>query len=130
MLPIALLAASTAAQSQSRKEIYELQERCGKSAAEAFEKDFPKADRNGLEFFENSYNVRLNKCIMLENSTMVTRDQGKTGSMKILMLVDVHGNKVLGSFTGMNCEVQEAKCRNEQEFRALIKPFMEEQPAR
>lgn len=42
---------------QSRKEIYELQERCGKSAAETFEKDFPKEDRKGLEIYENHYNV-------------------------------------------------------------------------
>jgi hypothetical protein len=126
-LPILLLATTMAAQSQSRKEIYELQERCGKSAAEMFEKDFPKDERKGLENFENNYNVRLNKCFILEENTMINRDQGKVYSSKLLTLIDVHANKVVGSFSPLNCDVQEAKCRTEQEFRALIRPYMDDQ---
>jgi hypothetical protein len=114
----ALLAASVAAHSQSRKEIYELQERCGKSAAEMFDRDFPKEDRKGLEVYENSYNVRLNKCFILEENTLTTPDQGKTYQTKLLTLVDVQGNKVYGSFSPLNCDVQETKCRTEQESDA------------
>lgn len=126
---VALLTAQVA-HGQSRKEIYELQERCGKSAAAMFEKDFPKEDRKGLELFENNYNVRLNRCFLLEENTMTTRDQGKTYQSKLLTLIDVHGNKIYGSFSPINCDVQELKCRNEQEFRALIKPYMEDQAVR
>ena len=126
ILPVALLVTSVAAHGQSRKEIYELQERCGKSAAAMFDKDFPKEDRKGLESFENNYNVRLNKCFLLEENTMITRDQVKTYQTKLLTLVDVHGNKVYGSFSPLNCDVQESKCRTEQEFRALIRPFMQD----
>ena len=89
----ALLAPSITAHSQSRKEIYELQERCGKSASEMFDRDFPKEDRKGLEVYENSYNVRLNKCFMLEENTLTTRDQGKTYQTKLLTLVDVQGKR-------------------------------------
>lgn len=121
-----VLMAGLSANGQSRKEVYELQERCGRSAAEVFDKDFPKEDRKGLETFENNYNVRLNKCFMLQENTIMTRDQGKTYSTKLLTLIDVHGNKVYGSFSSLNCDVQEKKCRTEQEFRALIRPFMEE----
>jgi hypothetical protein len=85
--------------SQSRKEIYELQERCGKTAAEMFDRDFPKDDRKGLEVFENNYNASLNKCFLLEENTMITRDQGKTYTSKLLTLIDVNGNKVYGSFS-------------------------------
>jgi len=121
-LPVPLVAAH----GQSRKEIYELQERCGKSATEMFDRDFPKEDRKGLEVFENHYNVRLNKCFILEENTLITREQGKTYQTKLLTLDDVQDNKVDGSFSSLNCDVQETKCRNEQEFRALIRPYMED----
>jgi hypothetical protein len=42
VISLTVLAVTCAnAQGQLRKEIYELQERCGKRAAELFEKDFP-----------------------------------------------------------------------------------------
>jgi hypothetical protein len=125
ILLTALLVTSAAAQSQSRKEIYELQEQCGKSAAEMFDRDFPKEDRKGFVTFENHYNVRLNKCFMLEENTLTTRDQGKTYREKLLTLADVQDNKLYGSFSSLNCDVQETKCHSEQEFRALVRPYME-----
>jgi hypothetical protein len=91
-----------------------------------FDKDFPKEDRKGLENFENHYNVRLNKCFMLEENTLITRDQGKTYTSKLLTLVDVHGNKAVGSFSPLNCDVQEKKCRGEDEFKVLIRPYMDD----
>ncbi len=65
---------------------------------------------------------------MLEENTLTTRDQGKTYQTKLLTLVDVQGNKVYGSFSPLNCDVQETKCRTEQEFRVLIRPYMDDQP--
>ncbi len=121
-----LLVTGMSAYGQSRKEIYELQERCGKRAEEIFEKDFPTSERKGLELFENHYSVRLNKCFMLEINTLMIRDAGKTTSSKFLTLVDVNDNKVYGSFSPLECEVQGKTCRSEQEFRALIRPFMED----
>lgn len=126
---IALLAFAMmtgAASAQNRKEIYELQERCGKRAEQIFEKDFPLGDRKGLERFENHYNVRLNRCFMLEENTMITKDAGKSYTMKLLTLVDVNDNKIYGSFSPLNCDVQNTTCKSEQEFRALIRQFMED----
>jgi hypothetical protein len=115
------------AQGASRKEIYELQERCGRRAEQLFEKDFPKGDRKGLEAFENHYNVRLNRCFMLEENTSFTKDaSGKTYKSKFITLVDVNDNKVYGSFSPINCDVQNVTCKSEQEFRAIIKPVMDE----
>lgn len=111
---------------QTRSEIYNLQERCGKRAAEMFDRDFPKTDRKGVEIFENHYNTRLNRCFMLEENTIVTSDQGKTYKAKLLTLVDVNDNKVYGSFSPLNCDVQERKCSSENEFRALIKSFLQD----
>jgi len=114
ILLISLLVPLVAAHGQSRKEVYELQERCGKSATEMFDRDFPKEDRKGLEVFENHYNVRLNKCFILEENALITGDQGRTYQTKLLTLGDVQDNKVYGSFSSLNCDVQETKCRSEQ----------------
>jgi len=123
---IAVWAMTVSAQAQSRKEIYELQERCGRRAEQIFEKDFPVGERKGLELFENHYSVRLNRCFMLEENTMITTDAGKTYKMKMLTLVDVNDNKIYGSFSPINCDVQNATCKSEQEFRSLIRQFMED----
>ena len=123
----ALVATCVYAHGQSKKEIYELQERCGKRAAEVFEKDFPKNERKGLEVYENHYSVRLNKCFLLEDNTTYLKVEGKTTTSKILFLIDVNDNKVYGRFLdAFNCEVQEKPCSSEQEFRALIRPYMED----
>jgi len=54
-----------------------------------------------------------------------TRDQGKTYTIKTLSLVDVQDNKSYGEFSPLGCDVQEQKCRTEQEFRTLVRPYME-----
>jgi len=123
---VTVLATSVYAYGQSRKEIYELQERCGKRAVELFEKDFPPADRKGLENFENHYSVRLNKCFMLEDNTLFSSDNGKNYQSRFMALVDVNDNKTVGSFNSLSCDVGEKKCRSEQEFKALIRPYMED----
>jgi hypothetical protein len=125
-LGVAMLGANVCAYGQIRKEIYDLQERCGKSATELFDRDYPKDQRNGLTNFENHHNVRLNKCFMLEDSTTVTHDQGKAFTYRFLALIDVQDNKVYASFDSLACEVQGKKCGTEEEFRTLIRPLMEE----
>ncbi len=122
----ALVTICVPAHSQSRKEIYDLQERCGKRAAEIFDKDFPKDDRKGLEDFENHYSVRFNKCFMLETNTIITQTEGKTTSLKWLTLFDVNDNKVYGSFGLLTCDVQGKTCHSELEFRNFIRPYMED----
>ena len=122
-----LLATSAAGQGLSRKDIYELQERCGHSARELFDRDFPKEDRKGLENFTNHYNVRLNKCFLLEENTTFLRGEGKSKKIKTMSLVDVQDNKSYGDFSPFGCDVQEQKCRTEQEFRALIRPYVEDE---
>lgn len=121
-----LLTNNVAVHAQGRREIYELQERCGKRAEQIFEKDFPADARKGSEGFENHYNVRLNRCFMLEENTIISTDQGKTYSTKLLTLIDINDNKIYGSFSPLNCDVRETKCHSELEFRALIRPLMEE----
>jgi hypothetical protein len=126
ILSVLLVVTCVPAYAQSRKEIYELQERCGKRAAEVFDKDNPKEDRKGLEDFENHYSVRLNKCFILEMNTTYSQVEGKSLKTRVLNLIDVNDNKLYGSFSPLNCDVQDKTCHSEQEFRALVRPFMED----
>jgi hypothetical protein len=123
------------AQAQSLKEKYELSERCGKQAAERFEKEwgtgfFDHTDgRQTTSDYEHHYNSRLHKCIYLE-----IRDTSKGGKppLRMLNLLDLHEKRTIGRYSKMEgdaflvCSVEEKRCKSEEEWRALIKPFMED----
>ena len=77
---VALLLFGTASQAQPNKEQYELQERCGKRAAEFFAKAWASEVSNTASGqtranYENHYNSRLNKCIYLEISNSFQRGE-------------------------------------------------------
>jgi hypothetical protein len=59
---------STYVSAQPNKQLSELQERCSRQAAEAFQREYgPGADRQDEQFnYENHYCARLNKCFFLE----------------------------------------------------------------
>jgi hypothetical protein len=125
LLSLVLLASG--AQAQSLKENYELSERCGKRAEEVFAR--AKAETTGLTIaadnYENHYNSRLNKCFYLESH--------ERGAMRSLMLIDLNDHKEMGAYIGQSsvqdpikCVLQGKQCKSEEEWRALIKPFMED----
>jgi hypothetical protein len=63
-----LLCFSTYASAQPNKELYELQERCGKRAAEVFKREYSPpvakiADGQMTFNYENHYSARLNKLL-------------------------------------------------------------------
>ena len=89
-------------------------------------KTFQSLSEKVLNNFENHYNIRLNRCFILEENTTLTKDMGKSYSIKILTLIDVNDNKSYGSFSPPSCEVQNVPCKSEQEFRSLIRQFMED----
>lgn len=122
------------AHSQPDKVAYELQERCGKQAAQTFQKEWGgnvvnTKDGQMLANYESHYSPRLNKCFYLEISTVYQRVNNKMTSFKSLRLFDLNENKEYGSFLdglGLACEVQGKLCGSEAEWRELAKPFMEE----
>src|SRR5215475_4186421 len=66
-----LVGFSTNIGAQPNKELYELQERCSKRAAEVFKREYsPGANsKDGRLFsYENHYSARANKCFFLEIS--------------------------------------------------------------
>jgi hypothetical protein len=117
----------TGAQAQSLVDKYELSERCGKRAAEIFKKG--QEETTGLTIaadnYENHYNSHLNKCFYLEIH--------ETSETKSLTLFDLNDHKEIGSYVGgidiqrpVKCALQDKRCESEHEWRALIKPFMED----
>jgi len=133
-LAIALLGLvlATGAQAQSPKE-KELIERCGKQAEEAFEKRLKsEVSQEGHQITwgrENHYNSRLKKCLFLEAREDVERG---VRERKQLKLIDLQDNREIGVYVFIYrqsttaCSVQGKECTNEEEWRALIKPFMED----
>ena len=126
---------ATEAETQSAEE-NGLSERCGKQAAEAFAKEWEAPDYNSvakaMANYENHYNSRLNKCFYFLTTT------GKSGT-KIMALFDLNENNENNENKGYGLYVstEEAKepiqsyvetsdCKTEEEWRALIKPFMED----
>src|SRR5262245_10551458 len=130
-----LVGFSTNIGAQPNRELYELQERCSKRAAEIFKREYrPGANsKDGrLCSYENHYSARANKCFFLEIS--VAYEKGKSTGYKFMRLLDLNDNNEYGRYF-MNdlylagpfpCDVQGTVCRSESEWRQLLKPFMED----
>jgi len=130
------LVLATGAQAQTAKEKSELSEQCGKQAKELFEKERGTgvsnlADGWQINNYENHYNFRLNKCFYLETSNIWHRDK-PAPSDKLMKLLDLHENRQIAIYSKIErnafvaCLVQDKQCKSEEEWRALIKPFMED----
>ena len=129
-MKLAMIAASLilagSAQAQSLKEKYELSERCGKRAEETFARDWKKPP-SGEVNYEAHYNARLNKCFYVEIMNFLQK--GKV--QRSLALYDLHENRQIGWYSGWGdstlwCRVQERFCKTEKEWRAFVKPLMED----
>jgi hypothetical protein len=74
---------TTYVSAQPNKEVYQLQERCGKRAAEVFEREYGSPllnDKDGqtLLNYENHYSAGLNKCFSFWKSPCRMNGKGKT----------------------------------------------------
>jgi hypothetical protein len=126
-------ARATVAQAQTAK--YDLQERCGKFAAEVFAKEwgtgFSKSD-NGqtITDYRNHYNFRLNKCFYLELSRIEPRSKDER-PFSSSRLFDLYARTEIATYQQLgdevvSCDVQGKECQTVLEYQALIKPFMED----
>ncbi len=136
LIAATLAAAVLPVQAQTAREKYELQERCGRRAAEVFAKEWGSGISNTKDGgqiignYENHYNSRLNKCFYLEMSDSYQRGKAP---FRLLRLFDINENREIGTYAktqaeafGLSCVVQEKQCLSEEEWRALIRPFMED----
>jgi hypothetical protein len=84
MLALALASLAATAVAEPNKELYELQERCGKRAAEFFGREYGNgtttiADGSRLlANFENHYNGKLNKCFVCLKTTQYLKSEKGT----------------------------------------------------
>jgi hypothetical protein len=118
------------AHAQPDKLLYELQDRCGKRAAEVFEKRYAEIskdrDSHSTVDYENHYSARLNKCFF------VLKLSSFSDSIRGLVLIDLNENREIGSFSiaepihDWKCRFQGRNCRSEQEWRELARPFLED----
>lgn len=122
------------------KDEYELQERCGKRAEELFKKEYDGyivSNETGtmISNYTNHYNRKLNKCFILVTQTFISKDKEtreKLGISTETNLVDINENRPYGHFFKFSqggltvCEVLGKHCSSQNEWDALVKPYMEE----
>lgn len=106
---------------------YMLSEKCGKSAREHFK--FTGLD-DPFSGYENHYNTKLNKCFSVVHHTSV--DSMTKSNFHTRELVDINENKIYGQFFRRDldkpsiCNVNSKKCQSIDEWKGLIKPYMEQ----
>jgi hypothetical protein len=131
----------------SKRQAYELSERCGKTAGEEFRREWKQGLVNTktgqmLASFTNHYNSRLNKCFYLLRITHFTKKKsaGDRATMNLSMtLADINEGKEFGNYFGAptgamkpvtghpyDCKVLDKLCSSEAEWEALVKPYMED----
>ena len=103
------------------KEQYDLNDKCGKQSEE-WSKSYQKKYPSDKFTCKNHFNKRLNKCFVL-----VEYSESQLKSLK-----NINENKIYGSFLSKQdgniiiCNVLEKKCKSEEEWDALVKPYMED----
>jgi hypothetical protein len=130
LLVLLLAATATVAEAQTASK----NQVCGKQAAESFKKDWGSAPgsfnktANAWANYQKHYNSRLSKCFYLETTVFSFENE----KMSAMSLWDLNENKQYGDYMKgpfskpLQCYVQTSSCQSEQEWRELIKPFMEE----
>jgi hypothetical protein len=120
-----------------------LQEKCAEGAKKFFLESGNKlgvwSDEKNIYIsgFECHYNKKLDKCFILTQNTTSSKNNKEDDPVWFFInLFDVFEGKEYGTFWReqhknfnwpvRQCEVSGKKCSNEQEFRNLIRPYMEE----
>jgi hypothetical protein len=133
-------AAAPEVSAEPNKILYELQERCAKTAAAKFARDHPEGPESNtkdtftIRKYENHYDAASNKCFS-KDTTRILKYASKSDpgyTITLMTLFDVNENKQYGYFWGESyndlphkCEVKDKPCHSEDEWRELIKPYME-----
>ncbi len=109
---LSLLLSMECRANSSKKELYELQERCGQRAEQVFKDKY--AVLSGSRNYENHYNSRLNKCFIHVYDTAAE------------YLLDVNENEEsMYIFRDGRCIIEGNFCKNLKEWDAFVKDKME-----
>ncbi len=117
----------------SDKEVYELQERCGKRAHERFTyRNGIIETNNGLMMINYTYhyNKKMNKCFVLLDTTNYANNEVISN---IKELWDINENEKYGNFfkyvkdeKPFACKVANQRCQSGYAWDSLVRPYMEE----
>lgn len=131
-----LVAASAGfAHAQANREAYDLQDRCGRRAAEVFARDYGTGFSTSKEYkliytYRNHYNSRLNKCFYMVIERALLKDGPE---VRTLELFDLNENNRYGLYIGVvsdkpptSCEVRNKACTSESEWLNLVSPYIGE----
>ena len=105
------------------KEVYDLQVRCGQQCDEYFKKEYGEGDikqKKELWVHENHYNKKLNKCFILLDQIVGSKEKE---------LYEINEHKIYGLYDGRStsfCHMLEKKCKSQDEWNKLVNPYMEE----
>ena len=83
--------------------------------------------------YQNHYSATMNKCFYLLITPGLNFKKQPQYTTKLMTLLDINENKEYGTFfersdfsAPAHCNVQEKICHSENEWRELLRPFMEE----
>ena len=136
-----ILSGIPVAHSSEKSQLYDLQEKCGIRAEQLYANEFAQTlldqsdqgdqGESGFYNYVNHYNVKLNRCYMLVSSKPNPNED--TGLNVAIQLIDVNEHNAFAFYSaGSNdkelteCFVQDKQCHSLDEWKKLIKPFMEE----
>jgi hypothetical protein len=136
-----ILLFGSAVHGQPNKELYDLQDRCGRRAAEVFARDYQEFSESGTQFlysYQNHYNPSLNKCFF-QVLTRIYFKSDKKQYTRTLELLDLNDNNRYGIYIGSaameandtstsakvtQCEVRDKTCSSEREWVDLASEYM------
>jgi hypothetical protein len=135
--------ASTKSFAATAKEQYELSAQCGEQARNWFEKEYPdgnvwKKDTSGqsISSFENHYSASYNSCFVVTTMERINYKEKPSNLNTLKVLWDLNDHKTVGNFASIHytkppsaiilfCEVKKIRCDSEDEWNALVRPYME-----
>jgi hypothetical protein len=136
---ILVCSGAVGASAQSNKEKYELEERCGKRAAQYFSEQYGNGYRKGDQMatrnsFRNHYNTRFNKCYVILVTRVHLDAWAKEEEVRTLELMDLNENNKFGTYIGSStsvkppsmCEMKDDVCHSEIEWWNMTKQYMED----
>ena len=123
------------AHAQPDQTIDELQQRCGRQAAQTFQKEWGgyaagMKKAHIVANYESHYSPRFNRCFYLEITTTTPRAALDKTNINTLRLHDLNEDREYGAFIEGSplriCKVRGTPCGSEAEWRALARSLMEE----
>jgi hypothetical protein len=119
------------------KELYDLQERCGRRAEQFFEKNYERYSKLDdksytIRNYQNHYSPALNKCFFLAIETTEIKIKSEKSQVRMLELLDLNDNNRYGLYIGQpnstltTCEVRGRNCSSELEWMDLANTYLED----